>query len=175
MNMGAEAGAPSPVARDEHLDQQQKRNVITASTESVWKNVPNVNVKSKPGELLAKTQQEWNTKNLGSRLAADGASAAAAGALVAPIITMIDKCVNRTIVLVLVLLHVSTNRTQSHHRERLRKAILCPLLQSQLHRPPPATPPLPPLQALPPNLRPLHRDLPDRQPARHKFQHPALT
>lgn len=35
----------------------------------------------------------WNTTNLGLRLAADGAAAATAGVLVAPIITMIDQYV----------------------------------------------------------------------------------
>lgn len=35
----------------------------------------------------------WNTTNLGLRLAADGAAAATAGVLVAPIITVIDKYV----------------------------------------------------------------------------------
>lgn len=35
----------------------------------------------------------WNTRNIGLRLAADGAAAATAGVLVAPVITMIDKYV----------------------------------------------------------------------------------
>jgi hypothetical protein len=35
--------------------------------------------------------KSWNTKNIGLRLAADGAAAATAGVLVAPVITMIDK------------------------------------------------------------------------------------
>lgn len=38
--------------------------------------------------------REWNTKHLGLRLCADLASAASAAVLVAPIITMIDKCVS---------------------------------------------------------------------------------
>ncbi|KAF1344123.1 hypothetical protein BDV97DRAFT_373664 [Delphinella strobiligena] len=35
----------------------------------------------------------WNTRNIGLRLAADGAAAATAGVLVAPVITMIDKAI----------------------------------------------------------------------------------
>lgn len=37
--------------------------------------------------------QVWNTANLGSRLAVDAACAATAGGLVAPIITIVDRCV----------------------------------------------------------------------------------
>lgn len=36
-------------------------------------------------------QKQWNTANLGSRLAVDAACAATAGGLVAPIITIVDK------------------------------------------------------------------------------------
>lgn len=38
-------------------------------------------------------ESKWNTKNLGLRLAADVASASSAAALVAPLISIIDKCV----------------------------------------------------------------------------------
>lgn len=37
------------------------------------------------------TEQRWNTKNLGLRLAADATGAACAGVLVAPIISIIDR------------------------------------------------------------------------------------
>ena len=36
---------------------------------------------------------KWNTRNLGLRVVADGASALSAGLLVAPVITMIDRYV----------------------------------------------------------------------------------
>lgn len=49
-----------------------------------------VGVKQKDGE---KGKQEWNTKNLGSRLGVDFMCAAAAGGLVAPLITVIDKAI----------------------------------------------------------------------------------
>jgi hypothetical protein len=47
-----------------------------------------------PAPLTAATetqQKGWNTKNLGQRIAVDAMSAAMAGGLVAPIVSMIDK------------------------------------------------------------------------------------
>ena len=43
------------------------------------------------GSAKGKTSPEWNTTNLGLRLAADAGSAATASALVAPIICVIDR------------------------------------------------------------------------------------
>ena len=40
-----------------------------------------------------KLDKQWNTRSLGLRFAADAASAAAAGALICPIITIIDRYV----------------------------------------------------------------------------------
>lgn len=40
-----------------------------------------------------KSDKQWNTRSLGLRFAADAASAAVAGALICPIITIIDRCV----------------------------------------------------------------------------------
>jgi len=45
----------------------------------------------KTADMPAKLQQKWNTKNLGLRLGADATSAASAAALVAPIISIIDR------------------------------------------------------------------------------------
>lgn len=46
-------------------------------------------------EGTGKTKNKsWNTRNLGLRIAADGAAAATAGVLVAPLITMIDRYVS---------------------------------------------------------------------------------
>jgi hypothetical protein len=50
---------------------------------------------SPPAPLTAATmameKKEWNTKNLGRRVAVDALAAATAGGLVAPIVSMIDK------------------------------------------------------------------------------------
>lgn len=42
-------------------------------------------------ETVMKPTTSWNTKNLGLRLGVDVASAATSGALVAPLITIIDR------------------------------------------------------------------------------------
>jgi len=42
-------------------------------------------------DMSTKLQQKWNTKNLGLRLGADLASASSAAALVAPVISIIDR------------------------------------------------------------------------------------
>lgn len=44
-------------------------------------------------QALKSPAAQWNTKNLGLRLCADAAAAAMAGALVAPVITAIDKAI----------------------------------------------------------------------------------
>jgi hypothetical protein len=45
----------------------------------------------KVDEMQHQTTKTWNTKNLGLRLGADAASAASAAALVAPVISIIDR------------------------------------------------------------------------------------
>lgn len=45
--------------------------------------------------IVEKEKKEWNTKALGSRMAVDAACAATAGGMVAPVIAMIDKYVER--------------------------------------------------------------------------------
>lgn len=45
----------------------------------------------KIGKMNEKTAKTWNTENLGQRLAVDAGCAATAGALVAPIVSMVDK------------------------------------------------------------------------------------
>lgn len=42
-------------------------------------------------EVKEQLQKTWNTKNLGSRIAVDFASAACAASLVAPLISVIDR------------------------------------------------------------------------------------
>jgi hypothetical protein len=44
-----------------------------------------------PKDASTAVKREWNTNKLGLRLGSDALAAGAAGALVAPIITMIDK------------------------------------------------------------------------------------
>jgi hypothetical protein len=51
--------------------------------------LPSASSASNSGEVVAK--RNWNTSKLGLRIGADALSAGAAGVLVAPIITMIDK------------------------------------------------------------------------------------
>lgn len=83
--MAAEAGGSEPVART-----SQTSVVPTTTTQDVTKSL------SRPVERLipgAGKPKEYNTKSLGARLATDGFAAASAGALVAPLITMIDKSV----------------------------------------------------------------------------------
>ena len=41
--------------------------------------------------MQPQTKRPWNTKNLGLRLGADAAAAASAAALVAPVISIIDR------------------------------------------------------------------------------------
>jgi hypothetical protein len=43
------------------------------------------------GKKVEEQKKQWNTKNLGLRLGSDALSAASAAALVAPIISIIDK------------------------------------------------------------------------------------
>jgi len=88
---GAEAGVPSSATTS-----IQPSHVI-ATTAEVSGVRPLKNATSRTSEgLLPKNmnpvkEREYNTNKLGLRLAADAAAAASAGALVAPLITMIDK------------------------------------------------------------------------------------
>ena len=45
------------------------------------------------GQQQAETARTWNTRRLGSRLGVDLMAASAAGGAVAPVISMIDRCV----------------------------------------------------------------------------------
>lgn len=47
----------------------------------------------KAENMAQKVTTKWNTKNLGLRLGADAVGASCAGALIAPIITIIDRYV----------------------------------------------------------------------------------
>jgi len=86
--MGAAAGEPTPVTLGDGSVQRLKvQSVPAMDAQPAWKGKINgVRINEKESGTT-----EWNTKNLGRRLAVDAASAATAGGLVAPIITMIDK------------------------------------------------------------------------------------
>jgi len=99
--MGAAAGdAPTPVTPGDSGSgpRLQAQAAPMLDTPAVWKGTINgVRMGDKEGKITTgvrrseKEGREWNTKNLGSRLAVDAACAATAGGLVAPIITMIDQ------------------------------------------------------------------------------------
>jgi hypothetical protein len=67
---------------------------LPISTSSKTKDMPDTTAISKDTmDTSAVTKRDWNTSKLGLRVGADALSAGAAGALVAPIITMIDKAI----------------------------------------------------------------------------------
>lgn len=51
---------------------------------------PKLDLGKMPG-LKQKEAREWNTKNIGQRLVVDAGCAAAAGSMVAPVVSMIDR------------------------------------------------------------------------------------
>ena len=87
------AGAGGAPAASSASTERKDESVITQAPAVVdTQSVPNL---KKVGiSVKEKEPKQWNTKNLSSRLAVDAASAATAGGLVAPIITVIDKYVN---------------------------------------------------------------------------------
>jgi len=82
---------------DNHYNQAQigglrAQAAPMVDTQSAWKGTVNgVRIGERDGIISSSGGKEWNTKNLGGRLAVDAACAATAGGLVAPVITMIDK------------------------------------------------------------------------------------
>lgn len=83
--MAAEAGASQPAAR---VESSQDHVIAAATDHSSLRGVKDSVERLIPG---SGKKSGYNTKSLGPRLAADGAAAATAGVLVAPIITMIDQ------------------------------------------------------------------------------------
>lgn len=69
---------------------RQNRSAATSMGAGAGEAPAPVAATNAPSVLLGKNRQ-WNTNNLGLRLCADGAAAATAGVLVAPVITMIDR------------------------------------------------------------------------------------
>ena len=117
----------------------------------------------------ASAKKSWNTHRLGWRVGADFASAASAGVLVAPVITIIDRY--EPLIILLTLLDPLADINQRDHRECLRPKFLdieCPLLPSRLTR---QTSSLCLLETIRPHLRSLHRHLPNRKLHRHFILH----
>lgn len=54
--------------------------------------LPLAKTRPETGDASSKAASKWNTKNLFLRLASDFASAAAAASMVAPLISIIDRC-----------------------------------------------------------------------------------
>ena len=85
--MGAAAGEPQAASpgKDESKPEQEVRAAPVVDTD-MGAVMHKVGLKKKEQKT-----EEWNTSNLASRLAVDAMCAAAAGGLVAPLITIIDK------------------------------------------------------------------------------------
>lgn len=73
------------------IEEEAERSVVKANS------APVLDTASIPlGGIMGlkqKEKREWNTKNLGQRLAVDAGCAAAAGSLVAPVVSMIDAAI----------------------------------------------------------------------------------
>lgn len=68
------------------VDHQRPANPPSSRSAS-----PNTVANGTPSNMKPAEVPSWNTKNLGSRVGADCAAAASAGALVAPVVTAIDR------------------------------------------------------------------------------------
>lgn len=71
---------------------------------------PKPDVAKKIEKVVPGQAENWNTRNLGLRVAADGASALSAGLLVAPVITMIDKYASPSLKIIYYFLSMVLNR-----------------------------------------------------------------
>ena len=85
--MGAEADVQSSVTN------KNTHNVIRSAAEPADAR-PFIQPQVGVDTLIPPSTAGYNTKKLGQRLTVDGAAAATAGVLVAPIITMIDQYAN---------------------------------------------------------------------------------
>jgi hypothetical protein len=89
--MGVEAGGRPVVSGGSSEERRQAAAPAIVDTKDGWDVnavLGKVGVKPRPGE-----KTEWNTKHLTSRLGVDAMCAAAAGGLVAPVITIIDRAI----------------------------------------------------------------------------------
>lgn len=123
--------------------------------------------KWRPRELPNDPKRTWNTHRLGWRVGADFSSAACAGVLVAPFITIIDRYEP----LFFHTARCSTDIKQRHHRECVRSKLFgieCPILSSCLT---PQTSSISLLETIRPHLCPLHRHLPNSKLHRYCIIH----
>ena len=88
--MGAGAGGAPATSL---ASTERKDETAVAQAPAVVDTQALPNLKKVGVSIKEKEPKQWNTKNLSFRLAVDAASAATAGGLVAPIITVIDKYV----------------------------------------------------------------------------------
>ena len=92
--MGVEAGEQRPVVPGSIERAGKEEKIVEASSAPVVDTAgPSIPV---PWDIdimkpLKESGREWNTRNLGQRLAVDAACAASAGAMVAPVVSMIDR------------------------------------------------------------------------------------
>ena len=88
--MGVEAGEQEPAATGKHEQQHTRQQAHIPAPPVVDTNedglLSKLDVKTKEGQ-----KGGWNTSHLTSRLGVDAMCAAAAGGLVAPLITIVDK------------------------------------------------------------------------------------
>lgn len=70
------------------VDHQRPANPSSSRSAS-----PSTVANGTPSDMKSAEVPSWNTKNLGSRVGADCAAAASAGALVAPVVTAIDRAI----------------------------------------------------------------------------------
>jgi hypothetical protein len=74
-------------------DAHQQARIASPVDAVAWKAPAGSTISGMAG-VEEKTARTWNTRNLGLRVGTDLIAAASAGVLVAPIITIIDRCVN---------------------------------------------------------------------------------
>lgn len=90
--MAAEAGEPAPVvSQSNELGRRSSNNDKTTSINAPPVVDTNGYQRLPSAPKLGLKETGWNTKNLSGRLMGDAGAAAAAGGLVAPVITVIDK------------------------------------------------------------------------------------
>lgn len=82
-----ELAIPVPISSIERIEPSEPADAATYPANAARPANPAMSNKDTP----VATQPDWNTSKLGLRVGVDALSAGAAGALVAPIITMIDK------------------------------------------------------------------------------------
>ncbi|KAK4548204.1 hypothetical protein LTR36_010073 [Oleoguttula mirabilis] len=91
--MGAVAGEPAAVGNSSSEAQTGRIQSAGAIPHNAQPLSEIEGKKVDGSSIVDKERKEWNTKNIGSRVAVDAACAMTAGGVVSPIITMIDKAI----------------------------------------------------------------------------------